>query len=150
MSAEPVLTPSTINSNIGTSSLTSSDSSSMPILDKLYTWAAEHKAVVYTVAGFAVVATGVGAIYYFSDSRRPSHDLEAQEKKRLSKKERRKAKQEKAKEHLPTDAKIAPQASKDNTRAAKVEADDGLDGVPEINETSVESLSSEVSSNQKR
>lgn len=144
MSAEPVPTPSTVNSNFGTSSFSSSGSSSRPLWDKLSTWAAEHKAVVYTIAGVAVVATGAGAIYYFSDSGRPLQDLEGQEKKRLSKKERRKAKQEKGKEQPPTDA-AAPQTSKDNSRTAKVESDDGLDGIPEINESSVETLLSEVS-----
>jgi len=55
------------------------------------TWASENKALVYTVAGIAVVVTGAGAIYYFSDS-----GLQAKEKeeRKASKKERRKAKKE--------------------------------------------------------
>jgi len=48
-------------------------SSSVPtpdpsLWDRISTWASEHKAVVYTIAGVTVVATAAGAIYYFSDS----------------------------------------------------------------------------------
>jgi import receptor subunit TOM70 len=32
--------------------------------DRVSTWVSEHKAVVYTIAGVAVVITGAGAVYY--------------------------------------------------------------------------------------
>jgi import receptor subunit TOM70 len=47
--------------------------------DRISTWVSEHKAVVYTIAGVAVVVTTAGAVYYvrngpsqvsFSPSRR--------------------------------------------------------------------------------
>lgn len=37
--------------------------------DRITSWASENKAVVYTIAGVAVVVTGAGAVYYLnSDS----------------------------------------------------------------------------------
>ena len=59
--------------------------------DRVTTWASENKTVVYAIAGLAVVVTGAGAIYYFSDSSKKQASTE----KRPSKKERRKAKKEK-------------------------------------------------------
>lgn len=98
MSPERIV-PSTPNAAFDTSSL-SSQSSSLPLWDRLSTWASENKAVVYTIAGVAVVVTGAGIVYYRSDSRTGSHTVgaEADLKKRASKKERRKAKKEKDKE----------------------------------------------------
>jgi import receptor subunit TOM70 len=65
----------------------STSASTSSVWDRIATWASEHKAVVYTIAGTAVVITGAGAVYYFSDSRRdkPTPSTE----KRKSKKERR-------------------------------------------------------------
>lgn len=43
--------------------------SSSGLWDRLSSWVAENKAVVYTIAGVAVVVTGAGAVYYLnSDS----------------------------------------------------------------------------------
>ena len=81
------------NTALDTSSL-SSQSSTLPLWDRLSAWASENKAVVYTIAGVAVVVSGAGVIYYFSDSRKDPPDEGAEEKKRASKKERRKAKKE--------------------------------------------------------
>jgi mitochondrial import receptor subunit TOM70 len=36
--------------------------------DRISTWASEHKAVVYTVAGVAIVVTGAGVAYYLTES----------------------------------------------------------------------------------
>lgn len=41
--------------------------SSSGLWDRLSTWASENKAVVYTVAGVAVVVTGAGVVYYLND-----------------------------------------------------------------------------------
>ena len=46
--------------------------SSSTLWDRLSSWVSENKAVVYTIAGVAVVVTGAGAVYYMSsDSVRP-------------------------------------------------------------------------------
>lgn len=36
--------------------------------DRLTNWVSENKAVVYTIAGVAVVVTGAGVVYYLNDS----------------------------------------------------------------------------------
>lgn len=92
--------------------------------------------MVYTVAGVAVLATGTGAIYYFSHPRKsPGED-----KKRPSKKERRKAKQEREKTQARTEATSPTSAP---AQAATVDPDP-LEGVPEINESNLATLSDEV------
>ena len=113
MSAEHVSRPVS-NTNLASSSL-SSDASSLPLWERLSTWVSENKAVVYAIAGVAVVVTGAGAAYYISDSRKGSNAA-AEEKKRLSKKERRKAKQEKEKEKTQPGAREAPQQPKEQSK----------------------------------
>ena len=78
-----------------TSLLSGSDSSSF--IDRLSQWASENKAIVYTIAGVAVVVTGAGVYYYASNSKPNALESTVDEKKRASKKERRKAKKEKEK-----------------------------------------------------
>jgi import receptor subunit TOM70 len=41
---------------------------SSSVWDRISTWASENKAVVYTVAGIAIVVTGAGVAYYITDS----------------------------------------------------------------------------------
>lgn len=99
MSTEPIPISSLRGTALDTST-PSSQTSSLPLWDRLSTWASENKAVVYSIAGIAVVVTGAGVVYYRSGSRtgnrESSADIDA--KKRTSKKERRKAKKEKEKE----------------------------------------------------
>lgn len=111
MSSEAVPIPRS-NTNLGTPNL-SSDASSQRFLDRLSTWASENKAVVYTIAGVAVVVSGAGVAYYLSESRKGSKEAAADEKKRLSKKERRKAKQEKEKEKSAPEAGAAQEKPKE-------------------------------------
>lgn len=85
---------------LDTSSL-SSQTSSLPLWDRISLWASENKAVVYTIAGVAVVVSGAGVVYYFSDSRKTNSNDTTEEKKRASKKERRKAKKDKDQEQEP-------------------------------------------------
>ena len=114
MSAERVSKPAS-NTNLGISSL-SSDTSSLTLWERLSIWASENKAVVYTIAGVAVVASGAGVAYYISESRKGPQDAGAEEKKRLSKKERRKAKQEKEKEKSQPEAKVADEKSEEQSK----------------------------------
>ena len=131
MSAEPVGSPSLHNTNLGTSGL-SSDTSSLPLWERVTTWASENKAAVYTIAGVGVIVTGVGISYYLSDSR--SKGLES-EKKKPAKKSKRKARDEKEKQQSE-----ARSGGPSDPPARPVEADP-LEGVPEINESTVESFS---------
>ena len=103
--------------------------------------------MVYTIAGVAIVATGAGAAYYVSNSGRHSIDAAGQENKRLSKKERRKAKQEKEKEKekekTQADARSTSKINNEASKTATVESDPS-EGIPQIDESSVENLSDEV------
>jgi len=38
------------------------------VWDRISTWASENKAVVYTIAGVAIVVSGAGVAYYLTDS----------------------------------------------------------------------------------
>ncbi|KAL9030892.1 MAG: hypothetical protein Q9196_001035 [Gyalolechia fulgens] len=142
MSTEPIRISSPRGTALDTSSL-SSQTSSLPLWDRLSAWASENKAVVYTIAGIAVVITGAGAVYYRSDSRtgtqESSTDIDA--KKRASKKERRKAKKEKEKEReqAPPDT-TAVQEQEPRRSAPTVESDPAED-LPHVDPTTVESLS---------
>ena len=66
------------------------DAASPSVWDRITTWASQNKAVVYTIAGVAVVVTGAGVVYYLSDTKK----LPDPSGPRPSKKERRKAKKE--------------------------------------------------------
>ncbi|KFH40827.1 Mitochondrial import receptor subunit-like protein [Hapsidospora chrysogenum ATCC 11550] len=94
------------------------------VLDRISSWVSENKAVVYTIAGIAVVVTGAGAVYYLNAD---SKSKDAGPK--LSKKERRKRKEaeRKAAETKETPARSQPQA-------ATVSSDADL---PEVDEESV-------------
>ncbi|KAL8848733.1 MAG: hypothetical protein Q9221_006277 [Calogaya cf. arnoldii] len=124
----PVLDPSSL----------SSQSSSLPLWDRLSTWASENKAIVYTIAGIAVVVTGAGVVYYGTDSSTTSRDSSSDEKKRLSKKERRKAKKEKDKEQAQSQVKTEPeQQSKQKTPTVQ---SDHSENLPQVDPSTVESL----------
>jgi import receptor subunit TOM70 len=143
---------------LSTSSFTSSSSPSL--WDRLSTWASENKAAVYTIAGVAVVVTGAGVVYYLSDSRRglrPAESSAAEEKKKQSKKDRRKAKKqaEEAKKevtpksdtepgtlaYLCSDKLLTRLAEEVVKKAPTVETEDEL---PQVDESTVESLSEQV------
>jgi mitochondrial import receptor subunit TOM70 len=64
--------PSTIPPGRSTPEFASSTSSS--VWDRITTWASENKAIVYTIAGVAVVVTGAGVAYYLTDSVRLMKD----------------------------------------------------------------------------
>ena len=88
------------NTALDASSL-SPNTSSLPLWDRISAWASENKAVVYTIAGVAVVISSASVIYYLSESRK----ADVEEKKRTSKREKRKTKKEKGPEQ---DQRAAP------------------------------------------
>ena len=102
MSVQPVPLTSA-NTALDTSSF-SPQTPSLPLWDRISQWASENKAVVYTIAGVAVVVSGAGVFYYLSDSRKTAKVEASEEVKRASKKERRRAKKEKEKEQERKDA----------------------------------------------
>lgn len=63
-------------------------------------WVSENKALVYTIAGVAVVVTSAGVVYYLSDSSKPASSTSSTPKKSktVRRKEKKKAEEkEKAK-----------------------------------------------------
>lgn len=69
---------------------------SQSVWDMITTWASEHKAVVYTVAGITLVATAAGVFYYVNTAPKSesSVDEAAAAAKRKARKDKRKAKKE--------------------------------------------------------
>jgi mitochondrial import receptor subunit TOM70 len=62
--------------------------------ERITTWASEHKAIVYTVAGVTLLVTAGGVIYYVNDSSKAAKTSDASSSKRKNKKDRKKAKKE--------------------------------------------------------
>jgi import receptor subunit TOM70 len=75
-------------------SVLSSAGSSSSLWGRITTWASEHKAVVYTIAGVTLVVTAAGVVYYVNDSNKPKEPTSPPSKKNQAKKARRKAKKE--------------------------------------------------------
>ncbi|KAM7184287.1 mitochondrial outer membrane 72K protein [Naviculisporaceae sp. PSN 640] len=107
------------------------------VWSRITTWVSENKAVVYTIAGVAVVVTTAGAVYYVRNSSESKDSAP-----RPSKKERRKRKQlEKEAEAEATAAadaaKTTDAATTSDSKAPTVEVADEL---PEVNENTVQNL----------
>jgi mitochondrial import receptor subunit TOM70 len=70
--------------------------SSQSLWDKITSWASEHKAVVYTVAGITLVATAAGVFYFVNNAPKgeAGADDSATATKRKAKKDRRKTKKD--------------------------------------------------------
>ena len=154
MSSQPAGFSRPANTNLDTSGLSSSSTS--VLWERLTTWASENKTIVYTAAGVAVVVSGVGIVYYLSDSTPKST---SSEKKKSGKKSKKKAAQDKekaspgegaARQTEPCMLRSAASpaicthlSTAQTTPAASVEADP-LEGIPDVDESTVESLSDEV------
>ncbi|KND87059.1 Mitochondrial import receptor subunit tom70 [Tolypocladium ophioglossoides CBS 100239] len=99
--------------------------------DRITSWVSENKAVIYTIAGVAVVVTGAGVVYYLNSDATSKADSSP----KLSKKERRKRKEA---DRKAAETKETPTTSQ--SKAASVQSDSEL---PDIDETSVISLTQE-------
>ncbi|KAI0910025.1 mitochondrial import receptor subunit tom-70 [Ustulina deusta] len=103
------------------------------VWDRFTNWASENKALVYTIAGVAVVVTGAGVVYYLNGDVQSKGSAQP----RLSKKERRKRKEaERQAEAGARPATVAPE----QPRPATAESTDEL---PDIDETTVTALTAE-------
>ncbi|KAH8893296.1 import receptor [Thozetella sp. PMI_491] len=98
--------------------------------DRISTWVSENKAVVYTIAGVAVVVTTAGAVYYISSS-------SEKDTARRSNKERRKKK----KTEKDPEAAERPTGGEPSAPQPKVATVEAASELPDINETSVLALS---------
>ncbi|KAK2747968.1 TOM (translocase of outer membrane) complex component [Myotisia sp. PD_48] len=157
-SNEPLLSPPTSIENTAASSSSS-------VWDRFSKWASENKALVYSIAGVAVVVTSAGVVYYLSGSGQSGQASDQLGGKKKSKKERRKEKKKAEQEK-----KVSSSSDKTGTyglgvRAAahrkilaandrvliskkKIEAKDAtpevVEELPEVDETTVDSLSAET------
>ncbi|WEW60213.1 TOM (translocase of outer membrane) complex component [Emydomyces testavorans] len=112
-------------------------SSTASLWDRVSKWASEHKALVYTIAGVAVVVTSAGVVYYLSDSGRIQTAAQPGEK-RKSKKERRREKK-KAEEEKKAEA-----AKASESRIAEANEAEEPEELPEVDETIVQALDAET------
>ncbi|KAB8294844.1 hypothetical protein EYC80_006805 [Monilinia laxa] len=100
------------------------------VWDRITTWASENKAVVYTIAGVAVVVSGAGVAYYLLDSK-DSPSTQSVPKK--SKEKRRRKKDEK--KEADVEKGTTSSATKPKSPVETV------DELPEVDETTVGGLS---------
>lgn len=105
MSSESPLPTPAQNVVLDTSKLPASSSAS--VWDRISNWVSENKALVYTIAGVAVVVTSAGVVYYLSESSKPSSASTAQKKsKNQRRKEKKKAEEKKADEKKTKTASV--------------------------------------------
>ncbi|KAL9597603.1 MAG: hypothetical protein Q9219_005042 [cf. Caloplaca sp. 3 TL-2023] len=142
MSAKPIPITSPQDTALDISSL-SSQTSSLPLWDRLSNWVSENKAVVYTIAGIAVVVTGAGVVYYRANPRIDSRETtsDADSKKKASKKERRKAKKEKEKEKEGTQHDTTSAQDQEPKRNVPTVEADPSEELPQVDSTTVDLLS---------
>ncbi|EAU31385.1 mitochondrial precursor proteins import receptor [Aspergillus terreus NIH2624] len=134
MSSESSVSQPVKNVVVDTAALPASSSSS--VWDRVSKWVSENKALVYTIAGVAVVVTSAGVVYYLSDSGRSTPAPPPTEKKK-SKNQRRKEKK-KAEEE-----KKAKAASVQDEQPAKKSAE-SAEEIPEVDEATVGQLDEET------
>ncbi|KAL2359769.1 TOM (translocase of outer membrane) complex component [Blastomyces dermatitidis] len=129
----PPAVPASQLAAFNTSSLQAQPSSSA--WDRISKWASENKAIVYTIAGVAVVVTSAGVVYYLSASGRSAASAHPAEK-RKSKKERRREKK-KAEEEKKAGVAAA-------TDPAKKKPEEVPEELPKVDASTVDSLSAET------
>ncbi|KAK8245190.1 mitochondrial precursor proteins import receptor [Phyllosticta capitalensis] len=102
--------------------------------DRISTWASEHKAVVYTIAGVTVLVTGAGAVYYFTSDCSSSKPETPQSKKNKKQKERKRAKKAAEEEKAKAEAEAAKKPSV---------SDESEEELPEVDEAIAATLSAD-------
>ncbi|KAH6652971.1 hypothetical protein BKA67DRAFT_519687 [Truncatella angustata] len=100
--------------------------------DRITNWATENKALVYTIAGVTLVATGAGVVYYLNSDSNTAKPTQP----KISKKEKRKRKEA----ERQAEAEKAAEPKEEKPKAATVET---ADEVPEITEELVATLTDE-------
>ncbi|KAI1162830.1 mitochondrial import receptor subunit tom-70 [Nemania serpens] len=103
------------------------------VWDRFTNWASDNKALVYTIAGVAVVATGAGVVFYLNGDAKSK----APSTPKLSKKERRKRKEA---ERQAEAAEKTPVSTPQQPKPAVVESADEL---PDVDETTVAALTAQ-------
>lgn len=97
------MSESSLSKNVVVDTTSLPESTTSGVWDRISKWVSENKALVYTIAGVAVVVTSAGVVYYLSDSSSPAKaataSAAATEKKKTKNQKRREKKkaEEKAK-----------------------------------------------------
>jgi len=97
------MSESSLSKNVVVDTTSLPESTTSGVWDRISKWVSENKALVYTIAGVAVVVTSAGVVYYLSDSNSPAKTATASaaatEKKKTKNQKRREKKkaEEKAK-----------------------------------------------------
>ncbi|PLB35787.1 putative mitochondrial outer membrane translocase receptor (TOM70) [Aspergillus candidus] len=134
MSSQSPLPQPPQNVVIDTASLPPASSSS--VWDRVSKWVSENKALVYTVAGVAVVVTSAGVVYYLSDSKTSQTPPSGEKKK--SKNQRRKEKKK------AEDQKAKAASSQNVLSESAKKAEEPSEELPEVDEETVGQLSEET------
>jgi import receptor subunit TOM70 len=155
MSGESQLPQPPKNVVVDTAALPSSSSSS--VWDRVSKWVSENKALVYTIAGVAVVVTSAGVVYYLSDSGRTGQAAPSADKKKSKnqkRKEKKKADEEKKAKtpsaedgmSAPCASLIASQSQADAVTEKPAKKAEEPEELPEVDEATVGELSEDVGS----
>ncbi|KAH3971994.1 hypothetical protein HBI70_193400 [Parastagonospora nodorum] len=105
--------------------------------DRLSTWAAENKGVVYTIAGVTLVVGAGGAIYYMSSDSNQDQSATAGSKRKKNREQKRAKKRDEKSKAAPEEAQ-APSSEKKASVEASTENE-----LPDVDENSVAALSEE-------
>lgn len=97
MSSASPLPPSTPTQNVVLDTATLPPAGASSVWDRVSKWVSENKALVYTIAGVAVVVTSAGVVYYLSDSSKPSPPAHKKSKNQRRKEKKKVEEEKKAK-----------------------------------------------------
>ncbi|EYE97485.1 putative mitochondrial outer membrane translocase receptor (TOM70) [Aspergillus ruber CBS 135680] len=131
------MSESSLSKNVVVDTTSLPESTTSGVWDRISKWVSENKALVYTIAGVAVVVTSAGVVYYLSDSSSPAKTTTAS----AAATEKKKTKNQKRREKKKAEEK-AKSASVPEEQTAKKE--EPLEDIPEVDETTVGQLSEET------
>ncbi|RDL37564.1 Mitochondrial protein-like protein import receptor tom70 [Venustampulla echinocandica] len=107
-----------------------SSTASTSTWDRISNWASEHKAVVYTIAGVAIVVTGAGVAYYLTDATPTVTGRDTPKKSSKKEKQRKKKEEKKA-------VDVEKGTTESKPKSPTVET---VEELPEVDETTVGNL----------
>ncbi|OJJ82481.1 putative mitochondrial outer membrane translocase receptor (TOM70) [Aspergillus glaucus CBS 516.65] len=131
------MSESSLSKNVVVDTTSLPESTTSGVWDRISKWVSENKALVYTIAGVAVVVTSAGVVYYLSDSSSPAKTATAS----AAATEKKKTKNQKRREKKKAEEKAKSASVPDEQTAKKEEP---FEDIPEVDETTVGQLSEET------
>ncbi|ODM16472.1 Mitochondrial import receptor subunit tom-70 [Aspergillus cristatus] len=132
------MSESSLSKNVVVDTTSLSESTTSGVWDRISKWVSENKALVYTIAGVAVVVTSAGVVYYLSDSSSPAKTATAS----AAATEKKKTKNQKRREKKKAEEKAKSASVQDEQSAKK--AEEPAEDIPEVDEATVGQLSEET------